>query len=89
MMATLVYSLCAFTSFACAALLLRGYRQTRTRLLLWSAVCFAGLFLNNALLLVDMRMVPDVDLSAWRSLPALIGVYALLYSLVWDTRRWR
>lgn len=85
-MATLVYALCALTSLACAVLLLRGYASTRARLLLWSGLCFAGLAANNVLLLIDKRVVPTVDLSMWRSLPALAGVALLLYGLVWETR---
>jgi hypothetical protein len=85
-MATLVYTLCALTSLACAVLLLRGYASSRARLLLWAGLCFAGLAANNILLLIDKRVVPTVDLSLWRSLPALAGVALLLYGLVWETR---
>lgn len=85
-MATLVYALCALTSLACAILLLRGYAASRARLLLWSGLCFAGLAANNVLLLIDKRVVPTLDLSLWRSLPALAGVALLLYGLVWETR---
>jgi hypothetical protein len=85
-MATLVYALCALTSLACAVLLLRGYFSTRVRLLLWSGLCFAGLATNNILLLIDKRLVPTMDLSLWRTLPALAGVALLLYGLVWETR---
>ncbi len=85
-MATLVYVLCALTSTACALLLLRGYAHSRFRLLLWSGLCFAGLALNNVLLVVDKRMIPEMDLSVWRTLPALAGVALLLYGFVWDTR---
>ncbi len=85
-MATLVYALCALTSLACAVLLLRGYASSRARLLLWSGLCFAGLAANNVLLLIDKRVVPTLDLSLWRSLPALAGVALLLYGLVWETR---
>ena len=85
-MATLVYALCALTSLACAVLLLRGYLNTRVRLLLWAGLCFAGLALNNILLFIDFRVVPEVDLSLWRSLPAVAGIVLLLYGLVWETR---
>lgn len=85
-MATLVYALCALTSSACAFLLLRGYMRGRLRLLLWSGLCFGGLALNNVLLFVDKRVVPDVDLSVWRTVPALVGIALLVYGFVWDTR---
>ena len=80
----LVYVLCALTSLACAVLLLRAYRRMRQRLLLWSGLCFAGLSLNNALLVIDTRFVPETDLSLVRTLPALIGVSLLLYGFIWD-----
>ena len=68
-------------------LLWRGWRQSRARLLLWSALCFAGLCLNNVLLIVDVRVVPGVDLSIWRTVPALVGVALLIYGLVWEGER--
>jgi hypothetical protein len=85
MIASAVYILCALTSLACAVLLLRGYRRTHARLLLWSGLCFTGLFLNNALLTLSSRVT--ADLSALRSLPAVAGIALLLYGLVWDTDR--
>ncbi|HUF66365.1 MAG TPA: DUF5985 family protein [Gemmatimonadaceae bacterium] len=84
-MAVTVYALCALTSLLCAVLLLRGYRRSGARLLLWSSVCFVGFFLNNVLLLIDVN-VPLEDLSIWRSLPALAGTLILVYGLVWETR---
>jgi hypothetical protein len=83
-MAAAIYILCALTSLACAILLLRGYLQTRVRLLLWSGLCFFGLALNNALLYVDTHVLLDNDLSTERTIPALIGVALLLYGLIWD-----
>jgi hypothetical protein len=80
-----VFLLCALTSLACAVLLVRGYARSRSRLLLYSALCFSGLALNNALLVVDRILLPDVDLSVWRLVPAVAGVGLLLYGLVWDT----
>ncbi|HEX6177548.1 MAG TPA: DUF5985 family protein [Thermoanaerobaculia bacterium] len=81
-----VYGLCVITSTACAALLLRGYARTRTRLSLWAGICFVGLALNNLLLFVDVHVAPMIDLSAWRTLPALIGVLILLYGMIWETQ---
>lgn len=84
-MATIVYLLCALTSIACAVLLLRGYAASRVRLLLWGGLCFAGLALNNVLLFVDLGLAPELDLSVWRSLPALAGLLLLVYGLIWDS----
>lgn len=86
MIANIVYILCAATAIACSVLLFRGYRQSGARLLFWSALCFIGLALNNILLIIDVRIVPNIDLSAWRVLPALAGVMLLLYGLIWETR---
>jgi energy-converting hydrogenase Eha subunit G len=86
LVAIVVYILCAATSGLCAVLLLRGYAKSRARLLFWSGLCFAGLALNNVLLIVDVRIVPAVDLSVWRTIPALIGISVLVYGLVWETR---
>jgi drug/metabolite transporter (DMT)-like permease len=85
-MAKIVYALCGATSVACALLLARGYFRTRTRLLLWSALCFIGLAINNALLFVDLVIFPEIDLSIWRGLAAVIGMGCLLYGMIWDLR---
>lgn len=84
-MELVIYVLCALASLVCAVLLWRGYRQSRARLLRWSAICFIGLFLNNVLLVLDTHVIATVDLALYRMLPALIGAIALLYGLVWDT----
>jgi hypothetical protein len=84
-MPEIVYTLCALTSIACAALLTRSYRATRTRLLLWASLCFVGLALNNVLLVVDLIVVPATDLAAWRAVPALLGVALLLVGLIWES----
>lgn len=84
-MAEFVYGLCTITSILCAVLLLKGYRRNRTRLLFWSSLCFVGLALNNALLLVDLYLVPDLDLFVLRTGIALIGMCVLLYGLIWDS----
>ncbi len=85
-MAETVYLLCAATSAACAVLLLRGHHRTGTRLLLWSGLCFVGLALDNAMLVVDLILVPDINLVAWRLVPALVGVAFLIYGLVWESQ---
>lgn len=83
-MAQTVYLLCAVTSLLCATLLVRGYRRSRSRLLLWSSLCFGGLTLNNALLVVDRLVIPDTDLSTLRLVPAVAGLAVLVYGLVWE-----
>ena len=85
MIASAVSVLCALAAFACAVLLFRSWRASRARLLLWGALCFTGLMLNNVLLVIDMRM-DSVDLAAIRLVPALVGVGLLIYGLVRDSR---
>jgi hypothetical protein len=85
LIATLVYALCALTSLACAFLLLRQYRASGARLLMWAGLCFLGFALNNVLLVVDLGIATDVDLSAWRALPSLGGLACLIYGLVWES----
>ena len=84
-MIPLLYVLCFLTSLLCAALLLRGYLRSRSRLLLWSGLCFCGLALNNLVLVFD-RATPSIDLSLARTLPALLGLLLLVYGLVWENR---
>jgi uncharacterized protein DUF5985 len=83
-MATSVYLLCTLTSAFCAALLLREYRRTSVRLLLWSSLSFAGWAVNNALVFMDLVVLPNVDLSLVRTSAALVAVTLMLYGLVWD-----
>lgn len=83
-MAELVYALCALTSALCAALLVRSYLWTRSRLLLWSSLCFIGLAINNALLFIDMVLVPSVDLAIFRTGSALIAMTLLVFALIWE-----
>jgi hypothetical protein len=77
-----VYLLCAITSLLCAWLLTRGYRQHRTKLLFWAALCFVGLALNNFLVVADFVIFPAVDLRLWRTGVALLSMLLLLYGLV-------
>lgn len=83
-MAEAVYALCALTSLGCALLLWRSFRVNRARLLFWSGACFAGLFLNNVLLFVDLVVVPNVDLSVPRAAVALGTLALFIYGLIFD-----
>lgn len=84
-MSALIYGLCAFTAFLCSLLLLHAYENTRNRLLLWGGICFAGLTVNNILVVID-KTVPDIDLSMARLIAALMAMIILLYGLIWDTK---
>lgn len=85
-MAEAIYLLCAVTSLGCALLLVRSYLRNRSKLLLWSSVCFVGLAANNVLLFVDLTIGADYDLSLARALTGLFAVSALLFGLVWSER---
>jgi hypothetical protein len=51
---------------------------------MWSAICFAGLTVNNIALFLDFVVFPEVDLRLVRLVPALIGMMFLLYGFIWD-----
>ena len=81
---TLVFTLCFLTSSACAWLLARNYRRTGARLLLWSALCFALLAVNNFVVIIDLLVLPDFDFRIARLLFALAAVGVLLFGFIWD-----
>lgn len=83
-MATSVYLLCMCTSALCAALLLREHRRSGARLLLWSSLSFVAWAANNALVFMDLVVVPGYDLSVVRASVALVAISLLLYGLIWD-----
>jgi hypothetical protein len=79
-----VYTLCLASSLACTGLLIRSYLRSGTVLLLWCALGFIALSLNNLLLFVDLVLLPDVDFRLWRHLAALAGIAVLLYGFIWE-----
>ena len=79
-----VYILCLLTSGACAYLLARNYRRTGTRLLMWSALCFGLLALNNAVVFLDALVIHDIDLAVPRLSLSLAAVAVLLFGFIWD-----
>ena len=83
-MAAVIYALCMVTALACAVLLLQAWRRSAYRLLLGSGLCFAGLTVNNLLLVLDKLVFPHLDLSVWRTFVALVAMSILLYGLIWD-----
>ena len=84
-MVEVVYLLCALTSVVCAVLLWRGWRSSAARLLLWTALGFIGLALNNVVLLLDETVFRDgPDLQWLRHSTSLAGVAVLLFGLIWE-----
>ena len=79
-----VYLLCFVTSSACAILLARNHRRTRARLLLWSALCFGLLALNNLAVVVDLLILPGRDFTLARLFLSLGAVGVLLFGFIWD-----
>lgn len=79
-----LYILAVASSGTCATLLLRAYLHRRVRLLMWSAICFMGLTVNNIALFVDLVIFPQIDLRLARLVPALIGMLCLLYGFIYD-----
>jgi hypothetical protein len=79
-----VYILCFLTSSACAFLLGRNYLRTAARLLLWSALCFALLAANNLVVVIDLLILPTIDLRAVRLVFSLSAVVVLLFGFIWD-----
>lgn len=84
MIAAIVYGLCALTSVLCAWLLIQAYGRRRSSLLLWSGIAFAGLAVNNVLLVLDKLVFLQVDLSLLRSCTALAAMAVLLFGLIWS-----
>lgn len=91
-MGKVIYLLCAVTSFACAAMLVRGWFRSRARLLLWAGLCFAMLTVNNALLFVDYAVYPDdtlvflkLTVPTWRGIAGSTGLAMMLWGLIWDS----
>ena len=81
---TAVYLLSFLTSGLCSGLLARSYLHTKTRLLLWSALCFLFLAFNNLAVIVDLLLLPQENFSLLRVVLSVIGVSLLLFGLVWD-----
>jgi hypothetical protein len=82
----IAYGLSFFTALACAVLLSRAYRSSRAPLIFWSALCFWGLSLTNALVFVDLVLVPERDLYPLRLGAGLSSIAVLLFGMVWESR---
>jgi hypothetical protein len=82
-----IYVLCMAASVVCAVLLARTYARTRSRLLLWTALSFTLLALNNLLLVLDMLVFRDIDLWPARAITFQGAMILLLYGFVWEADR--
>ena len=80
-----LYALAVLTCLACTVLLFRAYGRSGLRLLLWSAVCFVFLTINNLLLFFDLVVFLELDLRPWRLAAALIGLLFLLYGFIFES----
>jgi hypothetical protein len=83
-MRSLVYILNSITFAACSTLLGRAYWRVRQRLLLWSALCFAGLAVSNFLVFVDFVLLPTRDLYVLRLATAAVAMLLLMFGLIWE-----
>ena len=85
-MAEVVYIMCALLSIVCSALLLRSYRTTRARLLLWSSLCFVLLAVNDIILVLDYVVFPTIDFGGpvLRDILAAGAGIAMLIGLLWE-----
>lgn len=86
MMASAVYLLGALTGLICAVLLLRGYADGKQKMLLWSGLCFIGLALSNALIFIDLVVLPEMNLYHLGLGIAAIAMAMLLYGLIWESK---
>jgi hypothetical protein len=84
MLPKIIYALCAVTSLATAAMLLRYYVHRRTTLLLWSCIAFLGLAVNNVMVFVDLALFTSTDLSLLRTIAGTVAMLALVFGLVWE-----
>lgn len=81
----ILYLLAVITSFACTVLLFRSYFQKAVPLLLWSALCFVGLTINNVFLFLDLDVFTTIDFRPIRLIAALVGMLFLLYGFIWES----
>ena len=60
--------------------------REESKLLLWSGLCFAGLAVSNALIFVDLILLPTIDLFSYRLAMTAVSMGMLLYGLIWESR---
>ena len=81
-----LYLLAVLTCITCTVLLFRSYAASGSRLVLWTALCFVGLSLNNILLFFDLVVfITQFDLRWYRHGAALAGLLCLLYGFILES----
>lgn len=85
-MAEIVYILCALASLACAVIVFRSFREQRSRMLLLVTLCFVGMAINGAILVIDLVVWPEMDLRLARTLVAYVSLLGFLFGLIWESR---
>jgi hypothetical protein len=80
---SVLFLLAIVTSLACMVLLFRGYMRSGLRILMWSALCFVCLSINNILLYIELVLLPtNMDLRMFRYGSALVGMLFLIYGFI-------
>jgi hypothetical protein len=82
-MSTVVLFIFSATSLICAGLLIRAYRRQKNALVFWCAAGFAGMALNNVLLIFD-KFVVQTDLLLFRTGSLMLGMMLMLFGLIWN-----
>jgi len=85
-MAPIAYGLCGITALICFGLLLRSYLNNKVNLLFWSSLAFFFFAIQNVVLFVDLVIVPQIDLSPWRTISGFVGAIILLMALIWENK---
>lgn len=74
------------TTLLCAFLLLRAYFRVRSKLLLWSGICFAILTITTLFSIADLILFPSIDFFTYRTGSAAAAILILVYGLVWESK---
>ncbi len=83
--AFVAYVLCCAVSAACAFLLLRSWRRSGSRLVMWCGTAFVLIAASNAALVVDLMVL--ADLSILRAALIALGLGLLIYGIALEDPR--
>ena len=85
MLQLIVNILGTLTVGLCAVLLLRAYARVRKPLLLWCGVCFSGLTVSNAMLIVDLCVLTESNIYPQRLMVAAVSMLIMIYGLIFES----